>query len=177
MKLYIVRHGQTDWNVNKKIQGQKDTNLNFTGISQANEIRKQVNNLDIDLIMCSTLKRARKTAEIINQDRKLKIIYKEALMERGLGDFEAMDCKDEDGDIYNYHKNLKIMNVEPVKNLCDRINNLLNDIKLNYSKNTVLLVTHSGTARAIEAYFYGFDKYGNLPPEDLKNCEIREYEL
>lgn len=41
----------------------------------------------------------------------------------------------------------------------------------------ILLITHSGTARAIEAYFYGIDKDGELPPENLKNCEIREYEF
>jgi len=49
------------------------------------------------------------------------------------------------------------MNVEPVVELCNRINKLLNEIKTNYSTNTIILVTHSGTARAIEGYFYGID--------------------
>lgn len=49
------------------------------------------------------------------------------------------------------------MNIEPVVDMCNRINKLLDDIKANYSNNKILIVTHSGTARAIEAYFYGID--------------------
>lgn len=157
MKLYVVRHGQTDWNVNGKIQGQKDVELNSTGIAQANSIRDKFNKLDIDLIMCSPLKRAQKTAEIINQDRNLKIIYRDELIERGLGDFEGKDCETERDEIYNYYKNDKEMNIEPIVDLCGRINKLLDEIKENYSTNKIILVTHSGTARAIEAYFYGID--------------------
>lgn len=157
MKLYVVRHGQTDWNINGKIQGQKDIELNDTGILQARSLKKEFNKLDVDLIMCSPLKRTRKTAEIINQDKKLEIIYREELIERGLGDFEGRDCKTEEEEIYNYYKNDTKMNVEPVVELCNRINNLLNEIKTKYSNSTIILVTHSGTARAIEGYFYGID--------------------
>lgn len=177
MKIYIVRHGQTDWNLKKIIQGKKDIELNETGIAQANQIREKVNNLDIDLIICSTLKRARKTAEIINKDKKVKIIYKEEIMERGMGDYEGMNSGVEGNDIYNCKKNITDMNIEPVDKLCQRIDKLFDEIKEKYSKNKILLVTHSGTARAIEGYFYGVDEEDYLPPEDLQNCEIREYEL
>lgn len=157
MKLYIVRHGQTDWNINGKIQGQKNTELNVTGIMQAESLKEEFNKLDVDLIMCSPLNRAKKTAEIINKDKKLRIIYRDELIERGLGDFEGKDCETERNEIYNYYKNDKRMNIEPVVDLCNRINKLLEEIKLNYYKNTIILVTHSGTARAIETYFYGVD--------------------
>lgn len=157
MKLYVVRHGQTDWNINGKIQGQKDIELNDTGILQARSSKEEFNKLDVDLIMCSPLKRARRTAEIINQDKKLEIIYREELIERGLGDLEGKDCETEEEDIYNYYINDTKMNVEPVVELCNRINRLFNEIKTKYSTNTIMLVTHSGTARAIEGYFYGID--------------------
>lgn len=177
MKIYVLRHGQTSWNVNGKIQGKQDTELNKVGIRQAYEAKEKFNMLNIDLIMCSPLKRTRKTAEIINEDKNLNIIYKEELMERDLGEFEGKDCETEEGDIYNYYKNESKMRIEPVVDLCNRINKLLEEIKNNYKNSTILLVTHSGTARAIEAYFYGIDKTGELPPENLKNCEIREYEF
>jgi len=61
MKLYVVRHGQTDWNINGKIQGQKDIELNDTGILQARSLKEEFNKLDVDLIMCSPLKRAKRT--------------------------------------------------------------------------------------------------------------------
>lgn len=177
MKIYVLRHGQTSWNVDKIIQGKQDTELNEVGIRQAYEAKEKFNKLNIDLIMCSPLKRTKKTAEIINQDKNLDIIYKKELIERDLGEFEGKDCETEEGDIYNYYKNESKMKIEPVVELCNRINKLLEEIKNNYKSNTILLVTHSGTARAIEAYFYGIDKDGELPPENLRNCEIREYEF
>ena len=63
MKIYIIRHGQTDWNVQRKIQGTSDIELNSTGIKQSEEARKIVKELELDFIICSPLKRARKTAE------------------------------------------------------------------------------------------------------------------
>lgn len=175
MKIYVIRHGLTDWNVKKKIQGQKDTELNNIGINQARETKDKFNEYNFDLIICSPLKRTRLTAEIINQDKNVEIIYDEALMERGLGDLEGLSTEIEEDSIYNY--NLKNKNIEPVVKLCDRVFRLLDYIKDKYKNKKVLLVTHSGTARAIEAYFYGINENGDLPPEDLKNCEIREYEF
>lgn len=177
MKIYVLRHGQTSWNVARKIQGKQDIGLNDVGIKQAYEAKKKFNMLNIDLIMCSPLERTKQTAQIINEDKNLDVIYKKELIERDLGDLEGKSCGTEKGDIYNYYKNESKMKIEPVVELCNRINKLLEDIKNNYKNNTILLVTHSGTARAIEAYFYGIDKQGELPPEDLKNCEIREYKF
>ena len=177
MKRYVLRHGQTSWNVDNIIQGKQDIELNEVGIRQAYEAKEKVNMLNIDLIMCSPLKRTKKTAEIINQDKNLDIIYKKELIERDLGEFEGKNCDIEEGDIYNYYKNESKMKIEPVVDLCNRINELLTEIQNSYKNNTILLVTHSGTARAIEAYFYGIEKNGELPPENLKNCEIREYEF
>ena len=105
MKIYVLRHGQTSWNVDKIIQGKQDTELNEVGIRQAYEAKEKFNKLNIDLIMCSPLKRTKKTAEIINQDKNLDIIYKKELIERDLGEFEGKDCETEECDIYNYYKN------------------------------------------------------------------------
>ena len=65
MKIYVVRHGQTDWNVAGKCQGRTDIELNNTGIEQAKNTKEQLKNYNIDLIICSPLKRAIKTAEIL----------------------------------------------------------------------------------------------------------------
>ena len=67
MKIYVLRHGQTSWNVDRKIQGKQDTELNEVGIKQAYEAKKKFNTLNIDLIMCSPLKRTKQTAQIINE--------------------------------------------------------------------------------------------------------------
>lgn len=177
MKLYVIRHGQTNWNLKGIIQGQKDIELNDKGINEARKAKDEFNSLKIDLIMCSPLKRAKETAKILNTDKNINIIYKSELIERGLGDFEGESCITEEDDIYNYHMNKTIRNIEPVVDLCNRVNELIDEIKNKYKGKNILLVTHSGTARAIERYFYGIDENGNLPPENLKNCEIREYEI
>lgn len=77
MKIYVVRHGQTDWNVAGKCQGRTDIELNNTRIEQAKNTKGQLKNHNIDLIICSPLKRAIKTVEIINEETKCNIIIDE----------------------------------------------------------------------------------------------------
>lgn len=67
MEILLTRHGQTEWNVLKKVQGKADIELNEKGIQQAEETREILKNEKIDLILCSPLKRAIQTAEIINR--------------------------------------------------------------------------------------------------------------
>ena len=125
MKLYVIRHGQTNWNLKGIIQGQKDIELNDKGINEARKAKAEFNSLKIDLIMCSPLKRAKETAKILNTDKNINIIYKSELIERGLGDFEGESCITEEDDIYNYHMNKTIRNIEPVVDLCNRVNELI----------------------------------------------------
>ena len=64
--IYIVRHGQTDWNVEGRNQGRTDIELNETGIKQAEEIAKKLEGKKFDMVFSSPLKRAYKTAQIIS---------------------------------------------------------------------------------------------------------------
>ena len=175
MKIYIIRHGQTNWNIIKKIQGQKDIELNETGIKQATDKISIFNEYNFDLIICSTLKRAMKTAEILNSEKNIPIIYTDALRERKFGDLEGVISDFDEDPMYNINTNIKEKNIEPVLELYKRVSDLLNEIKEKYNDKKVLLVTHGGTSRAIEAYFKGVNDKGIMPPETLQNCEIREY--
>ena len=58
MRLFLVRHGQTDWNVSHKAQGQTDIPLNATGILQAEELREKLKDYQFDKCYVSPLKRA-----------------------------------------------------------------------------------------------------------------------
>ena len=98
MKFYIVRHGQTNWNKKGKIQGKTDIELNEEGIEQAKEVRKILEKYPIDVIVSSPLKRARKTAEIINETKKVPIIFDKGIEERGYGEFEGKIGKEPEGD-------------------------------------------------------------------------------
>lgn len=89
MEILITRHGQTDWNLQRKLQGRADIELNHTGIEQAKIAREELVNEKIDLIICSPLKRARQTADIINEGRNIPIIIDERISERDFGEFEG----------------------------------------------------------------------------------------
>ena len=88
MKIYYVRHGQTDLNLAKKMQGGgTEKELNETGVSQAYNTKKELENVKYDLVICSPMKRAKQTAEIINEGRDIPIITDERIRERKLGDY------------------------------------------------------------------------------------------
>ena len=139
MKLYVIRHGQTDWNVAGKCQGMTNIELNNTGIEQAKQASEQISSYKIDLIICSPLKRARKTAEIINEVTNCQIISDERIIERNCGNIEGTtkdewtSIVNEDIDIINnYNLNWDKQNVEPIKDVCKRVWNLLDEIQEKY---------------------------------------------
>lgn len=181
MKLYVMRHGQTDWNVLGKVQGVTDIELNEVGLQQAQNAKQNFNQYDIDLIFCSPLKRTRKTAEIINEDKKIPIIYEEKIVERYFGELEGSKPLEDEifqkYDFWDYEADIKICQVESVKETCQRVWGFLEEVKEKYADKNVLFVTHGGTAKTINSYFEGIGEDGILPSLGLKNCEIKEYEL
>ena len=64
-KIYILRHGQTDWNKDRRVQGHANTPLNEVGISQAKEIKSEVEKIHFDKIFCSPLDRAQMTLKLV----------------------------------------------------------------------------------------------------------------
>lgn len=87
--FYYLRHGQTDWNLVKRFQGQIDIPLNATGVAQAHAARSQLDGLDISQIYCSPLSRARETAQIVNGVLNLKITEIHDLQECSFGVLEG----------------------------------------------------------------------------------------
>ena len=81
MYLYVIRHGQTDWNIQKKLLSTTDVPLNSTGVEQCKEAEKLVRNLNYDLVICSPKLRTKQTAEIVNT-KKVEVIYDDRLIER-----------------------------------------------------------------------------------------------
>lgn len=182
MKFYIVRHGQTNWNVEGKIQGKTDIELNENGIEQAKNLKEIIKDYNIDLIISSPLKRARKTAEIINEAVKCNIIFDDSLEERGYGLFEGMVRKEINDELvnsdilHNYYINKEYKEIETIQCLCSRVWNLLDSLKQNYKESNILLVTHGGVIRAINGYFNGINENGVVDNPRLKNCEIKVFE-
>ena len=87
--FYIVRHGETDWNKQRLIQGQTDIILNETGKKQAKEIARQFKSLHLDLAFSSDLLRAKETTEIIALEHRLVVETVKVLRERNFGSLEG----------------------------------------------------------------------------------------
>lgn len=175
MKILVTRHGQTDWNVEKRIQGRTDIELNNKGIEQAYQTKENLENEKIELIICSPLKRAKQTADIINKDRNIPIIYDERLLEICYGENEGRlhDDFDYDGfwSIVNTHE---YKDAENVNKFIQRVHNFLNDLK-NRKEENILIVTHNGVCRAINTYFNGIPNDNNIIDLGIKNCEVVKY--
>lgn len=87
----LLRHGQTDWNIDFRLQGITDIPLNETGLAQAQIAAKVINAEDWDFIATSPLSRARKTAEIVAQELGItEVAVEPLLLERSFGDAEGM---------------------------------------------------------------------------------------
>lgn len=89
--FYYLRHGETDWNRERRCQGHTDIPLNEAGIAQARVVRDGLRGVDLGLagLVCSPLGRARQTAEIVNEALDLPITILDRLKESGFGDREG----------------------------------------------------------------------------------------
>lgn len=175
MNIYVVRHGQTDWNVKKLCQGQVDIPLNQKGEAQAKITKRKLENTEIDLIISSPLSRARKTADIINEGRNIPIIEDVRLMERSFGEYEKapMDSFDHQG-CWDYNCNCHYEKAENIRDFCKRIELTIEDYKEKYREKNILLATHGGVSMALYVYFNGVPA-DDLRKHQLDNCEVAHY--
>ena len=174
MKIYVIRHGETDSNLKNIVGGIKE-DLNENGIKQAEKVREEIANLNIDLIICSPANRTKHTCNIINKNN-IPVIFDERLIERDVGIYENKDWNNIDRkEFWNYFST-KYTGLETMKSVYKRIAECLDEVKEKYSDKTILLVTHGGTLRAIYWYFNGIPEDGNVGYNMHSNCEIKEYE-
>lgn len=182
MKIYLTRHGQTDWNVAHKPQGKADIELNQVGEEQAKVVKEQLQDEKIDLIICSPLKRAKKTAEIINSEKQIPIIYDERISERDFGEFqgktlEKMKSKVQFQGFWNYEDNVHYEKAENIQDFFNRVYVFLEEIQEKYKDKNILIVTHGGVSIPVTCYFNGIPKEKSLINLGIKNCEVKKFEI
>lgn len=177
MSIFVIRHGQTDYNLMNVYQGHTDIPLNDKGIEQAKETAKKFEGKKIDAILVSPLSRAKQTAKYVSDVTGIIPIVEEGLIERSFGDMEGHhnreDCNLQM--LLDYNKNYDICNVEPIQTFIKRISNCMDKIIEKYQGKNIVLVTHGGVSIAIECYFNGIPEDQNLDALALRNCEVREY--
>jgi broad specificity phosphatase PhoE len=118
MKIYLIRHGETDWNRQNRLQGTEDIELNETGIAQSEKCAKAVAPVLADVILSSPLKRAKATAEIIARHMSgVPVIVEQDLIERDFGSLSGLVLKDKQT-LLGYGSDSRM---EPFEHLTERL--------------------------------------------------------
>ena len=94
MELILIRHGETIWNKEGRVQGLSDIELSDVGLNQAHKLALSMQDINIKAIYSSPLKRAYQTAHIINEIHNAPIYLEPGLMEMDQGDFEGLTFKE-----------------------------------------------------------------------------------
>lgn len=182
MKLFLIRHGQTDWNVKGKIQGSRDTELNDTGIKQAEELSNMIlkNNYKFSKIYSSPQKRALKTAEILSRVTNVEQVAIEGLKEINFGEWEGMSWKEvkekypmEYEKWYINRRYTKPPKGESYQEMLERVLAVLHRI-INENRDDVAIVTHSAVIMSIQCYLTNtpFHKMLNFKTDNTSITEI-----
>ncbi len=145
--FYFLRHGQTDWNVDRRGQGQTDIPLNDTGVAQAHEAKDLLKGCGIKTIISSPLSRARKTAEIVNEHYNLPIQFIDELQEASFGVCEGVVA----GDWFpDWFEGMTPEGAEPYTEFLKR--GLVGVNKALTFPGPILIVAHGGIYWSIQKY-------------------------
>ena len=179
MKIYVIRHGETDWNKEKLMQGISDIPLNETGINQAKEARKKIGDIKFDAVYASTLDRAITTASVIGGVDKSEVIQDERIIEVSFGKYEKKKY---------YGIGLPMMlhwafpetipapkTVEKDSYTRKRAESFLADLKKN-DYNSVLICSHGNFIRVFRHILAGDNKKATYK-DFVENCELMEFEI
>lgn len=167
MKIYLVRHGETDWNQAGLLQGQTDIALNAQGLEQAREAAERLKEVPFEIAFCSPLIRAKRTAETIIGDRKITLTTDERLRELNFGPWEGVDIrtiKDAASQPFtNPGSYIPPEGAESFAQLYKRSGEFVDQVllPLEGTYETVLVVAHGGVNRSI------LNPVLNIPVDDF----------
>ena len=160
MKFYLVRHGQTEWNVEGRIQGSTDIELNPKGIKQAKQLSEIIRSLNYPFskIYSSPQKRAVQTAEILSRESGIDFKIQDGLEEINLGEWEGLSWsivhEIYPSEFEHWFKNrqyTKPPNGESYQEMVNRVLSALQKIKMETKDDTVI-VTHSAVIMCLQCY-------------------------
>lgn len=178
--LYIMRHGRTEWNDKRKLQGQTEVDLSEKGIEMAKEAREEYKDINFDICFSSTLKRASDTAKIVLEGRNIPIEYDERLIEMGFGEYEGIEKSFDQPEcpinvLFRHPEeyNEPVSGAESFDHIYERVNEFLNEkvYPLLDEGKDVLLISHGVTSHTIASIV------NNIPRENFWNLKIDNCKL
>lgn len=178
--IYVVRHGETKFNIKQIVQGQTDSSLTENGIEQARQLAKNLKTVNFNAIFSSDLYRAIHTAEVLKLDRDLKVNTTQLLRERTFGYLDGQPWEQFAQENRNMlEKREKLAEEQKSKfklyegyetdeEISLRMLTALREIAAAYSGQKVLVVSHGSIMRASLVHL-GFASYNQLPPGSVGN--------
>lgn len=177
MKITLVRHGQTESNYLDICQGSSNILLNDTGRRECQRLREKIKDKHYDVCYMSPLVRTVETAMILIGD-KVQMIPEKKLIDRDLGELEGKERSLYDANKYwDYNLNCSEQGVEPVQDIFKRCSEFLDYILEKHKDESVLIVAHAATIRAIRHLLLKTDLTKSLLHDDIKNCYYEEIEV
>ncbi len=145
--LLLVRHGETDWNADGRLQGHTDRPLSDYGRWQARRLAEELADEELDAIYASDLARARETAEIVAEPLGLPVVLDPDLREKNWGNWEGLTSVERD--------RVEFVG-ESTEEHADRMLRALRRIAGRHPGGRVLVVTHGGSMRRVQTAALGF---------------------
>lgn len=186
MEIYIIRHGKTPWNVDRRLQGGTDIELNQEGIDLAMKTGEGLKSVDFDVVYSSPLKRALETAKLIVGDRDIPIITDDRLREINFGSREgerSMAVKDDPNDpfYFFFHAPEKYdpLDGESLEEVKKRTAEFLTEIiepKENDYKR-IMIVGHGAMNKGLQCHMLGYDIKDYWKGDLQHNCAFNVYNL
>lgn len=188
MKIYVIRHGETDWNAEGKLQGRTNIPLNEKGRELARLTAKGLADVNFTRIYTSPLDRARETAMIIKGDRDIPVIEEERIQEISFGIYEGYHCMKDKYDIpdpefaFFFSKPEAYKppeKAESIEALCERgtqfYQELIQDESLQ--DETILISTHGAALRGFLADVYQHSIADFWKGGVYRNCAVTIVEV
>lgn len=182
LKLYIVRHGQTQWNKAKKLQGWQNSDLTEEGIQGAKLLSQRLKDVKFDYIYSSPQIRAIETANLIKKDKE-KLVILDEIKEMGFGEWEGLEKEKLENlygeEYYNFWKKphlYKTSGGETFGQLRERVESGIKKIIKNGGDN-VLLVSHGVVIKTIQAMIKGHTLEEFWTPPFLDNSSLTIIQL
>lgn len=177
-KLYVIRHGQTQWNVENRVCGRADVELDETGKAQARAAAGQLVGKGITRVIVSPLTRTQQTAQLLLEGSGLNVPVEldARIMEHDFGANDGIDRRDPDFLKCRREVPLRQPGGESVFQVVHRVYSLIDEVKADGGQGNVLFVCHGAVSRVIRSYFVDMTNeefFGYL----AGNCELVGYDL
>jgi broad specificity phosphatase PhoE len=156
-ELLLVRHGETDWNAEGRLQGHTDRPLNAWGREQAKRLADRLEGEPIDAVYASDLSRARETAEILGERLGLTVVIDPDLREKDWGNWEGLTGPERD--------QVEFVG-ESTQDHSERMLRAVRRIVERHPGQRVLVVTHGGSVRRIQTAVVG------MAAPVIENCAV-----